>query len=268
MVPVTVQRTTADRIPGHVRRRYIGIVLDSCPGTLHAWQTVVQPYLRSRQINVAATQDFGCGTGNNASAANEVASAGNAMLAFRSKGVDHIMFVSVSEGPPLLVLAEAAESQHYYPTWIVSSLANLSLQQGQAPSDQLKNVQGYGWLETQDVSPSLYSKPNSTQRRCLALLHSENVQPQSAADYSFVYSICEAMFVYERALQLAHGNALGNTIIGAVASIGRFESVLNYDGASMFSTTVRNNAPRIYRHVIYQSGCSCFQYVGTTYSMP
>jgi hypothetical protein len=246
----------------------LGVVIDNCPGTQHAWKSVVEPYLRSQHIDVAATQDFGCGSGNNASTANEAASAGNALLSFRSKNVDRITFISVSEGPALLILSEAAESQHYYPTWIVSSLANLALQQGQAPADQLKNVQGYGWLETQDVSPSLYSKPNATQRRCLSLVQSQNVHPQSAADYGFVYSVCEAMFVYERALQVAHGNAAGSAIIGAVAAIGRFESVLNYDGASMFGSNIRNNAPRIYRHVLYQSGCACFQYVGRTYSMP
>lgn len=246
----------------------LGVLVDECPGTQRAWQTVVQPYLRKSHIDVASTQTFGCGSGNNASTANEVASAGNAMLAFRSKGVDRITFISVSEGPPLLILAEAAESQHYYPTWIVSSLANLAIQQGQAPADQLKNVQGYGWLETQDVSPSLYSKPNAAQRRCLSLEKSENIHPTAAADYGFVYSICEAMFVYERAIQLAHGNALGSRIISTVASIGHFQSVLNYDGASMFSPATRNNAPRLYRHVVYQGGCSCFQYVGRTYSMP
>jgi hypothetical protein len=36
----------------------------------------------------------------------------------------------------------------------------------------------------------------------------------------------------------------------------------------MFGSNIRNNAPRIYRHVLYQSGCACFQYVGRTYSMP
>lgn len=246
----------------------LGVVLDDCPGTQHAWNTVTLPYLRSRHVNVVSVHDMGCGSGNNASQANAVSTAGNAIIDFRSKNVDSISFFTVSEGPALLVLAEAAESQHYYPKWIVSSLANLALQQGQAPSSQLKNVHGYGWLESQDVSPSLYSKPNPTQRRCLSLLESERVRPSSAADYGFAYSVCESMFVYERALQLSHGNSVGAAVIEAVARIGSFQSVLNYAGASRFGYAIRNQAPRVYRHVVWQDNCACFQYVGPTYPMP
>jgi len=270
----TIDERSIEKIQGAIAtgvltpKSHLGILVDNCPGTQHAWKTVIQPYLQRQHITVAAQQDFSCGTGNNASEANAVASAGNAMLSFRSKGVDAVSFFSVSEGPALLIMAEAAESQHYYPKWIVSSLANLAVLQGQAPANQLKNVEGYGWLETQDVSPSLYAKPNPTQRRCLSLVESENVRPSAAADYAYVYSVCEAMFVYERALQLAHGNAIGGAIIGAVQSIGRFESVLNYEGASLFSPAVRNNAPRTYRHVVYAGGCSCFNYTGRAYSMP
>lgn len=246
----------------------LGVLLDDCPGTMHAWTTVVQPYLRRMHIDIAATQDYGCGTGNNASEANAVSQAGNAMIAFRSKQVDRVIFISASEGPPLLVLSEAAESQHYYPKWIVSSLANLSVLAGQAPRDQLKNVDGYGWLESQDVAPSQYSKPNAMQRRCLDLLKSENVVPSSAADYSFAYSICEAMFVYGQALDRTGGSSVGTSIIAVLAKVGDFLSTLNYAGRSRFAPAVRNNAPRVYRHLVWQDSCSCFNYVGQLFQMP
>jgi hypothetical protein len=246
----------------------LGVILDSCPGTVHAWTTVIQPYLRRMNINVADVQNFGCGTGDNASEGNEVSQAGNAMVAFRSKGVDRVTFFSVSEGPALLVLSEAAESQHYYPKWIVSSLANLSVLVGQAPRDQLQNVEGYGWLETQDVSPSQYSKPNAAQRRCLSLMKSQGVVPKSAADFSFAYNICEAVFVYEQALVRTGGSSIGTSIIAGVARIGDFLSTLNYAGESSFTSSRRNNTPRVYRHVVYLDPCSCFKYVGGTMAMP
>jgi len=246
----------------------LGVILDSCPGTMHAWSTVIQPYLRRMHINVADVQNFGCGSGNNASQGSEVSQAGNAMITFRSKGIDRVTFISVSEGPPLLVLSEAAESQHYYPKWIVSSLANLSVLVGQAPRNQLRNVHGYGWLETQDVSPSQYSKPNATQRRCLSLMSSQGVQPKSAADFGFAYNICESVFVYEQALGRTGGNTIGTSIIAGVARIGDFLSTLNYAGESTFTPSRRNDAPRVYRHVVYLDPCSCFKYVGGTMTMP
>src|SRR5206468_6874338 len=106
------------------------------------------------------------------------------------------------------------------------------------------------------------------QRRCLSLLQSERVSPRSAADYGFAYSVCESMFLYERVLHLTRGNALGSAVIGALSQVGDFQSVLNYDGSSRFTQSLRNNVPRIYRHVVWQNKCSCFQYTGPTYRMP
>ena len=246
----------------------VGVLTDSCPGTQRSWTQVVLPYLQKNHINVVAQHDEGCGTGNNASEANAVAGAGNLVLDFRTKRVDRVMFISVSEAPPLLVLAEAADSQHYYPDWIVSSLAQLALQEGQAPSDQLRNAYGFGWLETQDVSPSLYTRPNASQRRCLSLIKSKGVNPSSAADFAYSYSMCESMFLYEAVLARTHGNTTGSGVINALAGLGSFQSVLNLDGASTFSVARRDDAPRYYRPIVWKDGCSCFVYTGRIFPMP
>jgi hypothetical protein len=88
----------------------LGILVDSCPGTKRAWEKITKPYIESKGLTIASTFEFGCPRGQ-AEAAAVAGQAGNLVLQFRAAGVDRVMFNAVSEGPALLVLANAAEAQ-------------------------------------------------------------------------------------------------------------------------------------------------------------
>ncbi|HWC36380.1 MAG TPA: hypothetical protein VG650_16350 [Mycobacteriales bacterium] len=252
-----------------IPKNKLAVVVDRCPGTVGAWQTEVEPYLKAHQINYVPPFYADCSTGNNAGAASAVSNVENAMVKLRSEGVDRIAFVSVSEAPVLFIATTVAQAQGYYPGWIVSSLGQLAVIGGESPKSEMRNTHGYGWLPSQDVPPQYNPKPNASQKRCIALLHSQNVQPRAAADFGYAYNACEAVFVYERALKLDGGNADGTAISNAVASIGNgFQSTLNLYGRSTLSADRRNNAPAFFKPINWDGNCSCFRYGHQTFPMP
>jgi hypothetical protein len=247
----------------------LGVLLDDCPGTQDAWKSQVLPFLTAHHVNLAPAASFGCPSGSNAGATSEVGEATNALLRFRSEGVNAISFVSVSEAPVLYIGSVDAQAQGYHPAWIVSSLGQLSIIGGESPIPQMQNTHGYGWLPSQDVPPAYNPKPNASQTRCLSLLHSQNVHPQSAADYGYAYNACEAVFLYADALKRDGGNANGQAISNAIGDIGSsFQSTLNLGGKSVFSNARRNDAPMVFKPINWDGGCHCFRYGHATYSMP
>ena len=247
----------------------LGVITDSCPGTQRAWTTVVKPFLDSKHITVAKTADEGCADGYNGSFSSAGAAVSSALLSFRSAGVDRVTFITVSESGSMLVMAEGASSQNYYPGWILSSLVGTSILQGQAPAEQLRNARVYGWLPSQDVSPKDYDPPNAQQRRCYGYLKKAGITPSSAADYSYSQSICEALFVYEAAIDRAGGLVSGATVISALDGLGTsYQSVFDLGGAANFSPSRRNDVPRLYREAVWGDTCSCFTYHGPRYPMP
>jgi hypothetical protein len=166
-------------------------------------------------------------------------------------------------------MSSAASSQKYYPGWILSSLVTTSILQGQAPADEMRSAHVYGWLPSQDVSPSLYAPPNAAQRRCYASLRAAGIKPVSPADYSYAQSICEAMFAYEAALGATGGTVTGSAVVQGLDRLGTgFQSAFDLNGAALFSPARRNDVPRLYREAVWRDDCSCFAYRGPTYPMP
>jgi hypothetical protein len=249
----------------------LGVVLDGCPGTQRSFDDVTLPYLKSRGIIPAKVLGAGCPNGANASASDAVAGVPNILLQFRQAQVDVVMFAAGAEAGPLLIFATAAESQSYRPTWLVSSLAQPAVLQAQnaMPRSQLANVKVFGWMPTQDVSPSQYPAANANQKRCLALLKSENITPTAPVDFYYAFQTCDPLFLYERALQSTGGNVDGKAVVAAVDGVGTsFTSTIGLDGGSVFTLERRNNAATRVRPLVFASDCSCFVYQGATRAMP
>lgn len=275
LIVPTIDKRSLAKLQGAINTGFLtptnklGVITDSCPGTQRAWNDVIKPFLLQQHIAVASTADEGCADGYNGSFSSAGAAVSNAILTFRSAGVDRVTFITVSESGTMLVMSEGASSQQYYPGWIMSSLVGTSILAGQAPAEQMKNTRVYGWLPSQDVTPAQYAAPTSAQRRCYGYLKASGITPTSAADFSYSQSICEALFAYESALG-ENGGALGGpAVIAGLERIGtRFPSVFDLDGAAHFSPARRNDVPGLYREAVFGDSCSCFAYHGRAYPMP
>jgi hypothetical protein len=275
LIVPTIDKRSIAKLQGAINAGFLtsanklGVITDSCPGSQRAFNDVVKPFLAQHHIPIAGTADEGCADGYNSSFSAAGAAVSNAILTFRTNQVDRITFITVSESGTMLVMSEGASSQKYYPGWILSSLVGTSILQSQAPTDELKSTRVYGWLPSQDVSPSQYGPPNAALRRCLALLKSQGITPSSAADYSYSESICEALFAYEAALGKTLGVLTGSAVVAGLDGIGTaFRSAFDLDGAANFSAARRNDVPRVYRQATYGGNCSCFSYGGPAYPMP
>jgi len=244
----------------------VGAVIDTCPGTQASWNRVSKPFLDSHKIPYILYVSS-CATGS-ADGANGAQQVPGALLKMRQEGVTAITFLTVSEGPALAVVSNAAESQGWRPLYIVSSLANLSALSGNAsvvPPAQMANVKGYGWMPAQDLSPHSQPPLTAGQKRCLALLKSEKVVPASFGDFTNAYRICDGVFAYELALEADGTNTQGTAVIAALDGLGTaFSDPDVLDGATLLNRSRANNAPSHLRAVVFSKGCSCFVYTGRT----
>lgn len=244
----------------------LGAVIDSCPGTTASWNRVSKPFLESHKIPYVLYAG-GCSNGS-ADGANGAQQVPGALLKMRQEGVTAISFLTVSEGPALAIVSNAAESQGWRPLYIVSSLANLSALSGNAsvvPPAQMANVKGYGWMPAQDLSPRSQPPLTAGQKRCLTLLKSQKVVPANFGDYTNAYRICDGVFAYELALKADGTKTQGSALIAALDGLGTsFSDPDVLDGATLLTRARANNAPSHLRAVVYSSGCQCFVYTGPT----
>lgn len=245
----------------------LGIVIDSCPGTKRAWLDKTKPYLEAKGLNIASVYESGCPHGSS-EAGTEIGRAGNLVLQFRTAGVDRVMINSVSEGPPVFVIASAAEAQNWYPKYVVSSLANAAVLASQMSPRQAENVHGYGWLPVQDVNPAQWPGQTAPQKRCTAMASRNGVKLQSATDYSYAFNLCDALFAYERALKATRGAAAGQGIVGAVETFGTsYVSAMTLEGRARLTPSV-HDAPTLARYFAWDDGCSCYTYRSTKLAIP
>ena len=265
-----IERRSQEKIDGGLatgvltKASKLGVVIDQCPGTERAWTNVTKPYILSKGLTIASEFRIGCahGAGDAAAIAGQ---AGNLVLQFRTAQVDRMMVDAVSEGPGILVLANAAEAQNWHPWYVVSSLANAAVLGGQMPPDQAANIHGYGWMPAQDVNPPQWPSTNATQQRCIAMLKQKGVTLKAAVDYLYAFNLCDAFFIYEIALKATHGRTDGPSVVAAVEALGTsYLSALNLEGKDTFSHA-QHDAPSLARYFAWDTGCSCFTYRPTTF---
>jgi len=265
-----IERRSIEKIDGGLKTNVLtktnrlGIVLDECPGTLAAWNNVTKPYITSKGLNIASTFQIACahGAGDVATIAGQ---AGNLVLQFRTANVDRMLVMGVSEGPPVLIIGNAAEGQGWHPWYVVSSLAQAATLGGQMPEDQAQNIHGYGWLPMQDVNPAQWPPLSTSAKRCRTMLAKQGVNLQTATDWSLAFNICEVLFLYNYALTQTHGRAWGPAIAGAIEPLGtRFVSAMNLEGKTVFSRE-QHDSPTLARYFSWEHACTCFKYRSTTF---
>ena len=245
----------------------LGVVIDSCPGTKRAWLDVTKPYLASKGMTVASVFEVGCAHGSGDAGA-EAGKAGNLVLQFRTNNVDRVVVNGVSEGPPVLIIGGAAEAQNWHPKYIVSSLANAATLASQMAPAQARNVHGYGWLPMQDVNPQQWPGQTAPQKRCIAMAKRKGVTLQTAADYSYAFNLCDALFVYETALKATHGRATGRAVVDVIEGLGTtYVSAMTLEGKASFSPG-KHDAPVLARYFAWDGGCSCYTYRSTKLAIP
>lgn len=237
-----------------------GIVTDSCTYTSRSYAKTIKPYVLSKGISVLADQDVGCPQGaSDAGAA--VTALQNAMLRFRSAGVDTLLIDANSESGAVLLGSLFAEQQGWHPQWLLSSIASTAiLQDNSTPPAQMRNMHVIGWEPLLDVAPNRYPAYSSSAKRCLALMKTQGITPTAAADFMYVMNVCDAVFTYESALTVTGGNSDPVAITRAIEATNTAHVSATTVGGLSVLTRSRHDAPAGYRVAGFQSACACFVY--------
>jgi ABC-type branched-subunit amino acid transport system substrate-binding protein len=269
----TIERRSILKVDGAIaaglltKSSHLGVVMDACPSTARSWSTIVKPYIERKGIPIATVFALGCPRGAG-DAAGEVGRIGSLVLALRSANVDTVLLQSASEGPALFVAANAMEPQGYRPTFLVSSLAQTAVTGDQMPPAQRANVHGWGWMPLNDAKRPQWPALPPAASRCLGMLKKGGIVPNTSTDYASALFTCDAVFLFQEAVDITGGRTDGPSIAAAIESMGsRHQSALSLDGSSTFGPG-HHDGPTTTRPFDYDGGCSCFRYKATTRPIP
>lgn len=239
-------------------RNKLGFIVMDCPSYQRSVARSLLPLLQRYHISYVRNETK-CFTGYSELAQSE-ADVQSAVLRFRTEGVDRVMMVyGGNELYAWTLFVPNAESQHWYPGYIMSSYSGAAT--SNYPSDQAENVHGVGWWPLSDVTAQ--QPRTARQKQCIALAKAGGFDPTAggdAATLGVAYAACDVLLLLRTALTVTNGNGAFGAIVPAIESLGHsFRSALVGGGETYFSPT-RHDGPQQARNFGYSKGCSCYVY--------
>jgi hypothetical protein len=187
---------------------------------------------------------------------------GNAVLGFRSQGVDRVFPTGYS---PLYFMT-AAESQGYRPAYaMVSANGPGALLEGLAPANQLRNAAGIGWQPYLDINKGTKPGPVSTRETlCFDLMKKAGQAATSSLVKGFQAQVCDLLF-YLKDLSVLRPDLPKDLLTSARRALGaRYVSPATF----RVDVTRRTAGMAGYRPLAYEDDCQCFQYTGPLVKAP
>ena len=196
-----------------------------------------------------------------ASAADLSAQANNAIVRFRSRGVNRVLFVPTSAVMPLLFFA-AAEAQSYRPQYSLTSYDNPAFQNDNVPTAaQFDGAVGFGWLPAGDVAWEQQPQLWPAAQQCLDI-----TQQATPTGNGSVRRFCDGLFF----LKFLLDRGAEPTTAGLRAAVDSLGS--SYQSAWTFATSfgpTRHDGAAVGRLLTYdRAGCQCFVFSGGDIPIP
>jgi hypothetical protein len=195
----------------------------------------------------------------------------NAVLRFRSNGVDHVIIIETS-GVLSLLFANNADSQRYYPRYGLNSQNGVQAlaDGGGYPKSQLAGAVGVGWLPSLDITPSENTDdgPYATdaRKRCMALYKAHGVTFSDTNARGIGMNNCNDVSFFAMVANSIKGPLNRDTFRAAVERVGpTFQSVDTF--ATNFSPTQHDGAAAV-RYWAYNTSCSCMRYTSGNIPVP
>ena len=185
-----------------------------------------------------------------------VARLGDAVVRFRTAGVDHVVSADY-DGTYMGLFMEAAEPQAYRPRYGLSSLNEPALLRASVSANQLRDAVGVGWSPLTDVGPGEDQPAAPDRAECAAIFRDAGVSTGSRFDdgqYA-AYTICDDLLMLRQA-RIAPGASVRAALEGLGSS---------HTSAAAFATRLdaaHHDGVAGYRMLHFDEGCSCFRYDG------
>ena len=199
------------------------------------------------------------------------AAVSNAVLRFRTNGVEHVIIQEPS-GVTSLLFANNADSQKYYPRYGVNSQNGLQAlaDAGAYPKSQLPGAIGVGWMPSLDITPAQNADdgPFSTdaRKRCANLYKAHGVTFSDTNAKGVGMNDCNSMFFFQQVGNTIKGLLNRDIFFAAVNRLGpSFQSVDTF--ATNFSPAQHDGAAAI-RYWGYVPSCQCMQYTSGNIPVP
>jgi hypothetical protein len=181
----------------------------------------------------------------------------SAILSFKSDDITHVIIVD-EKGVLTLLATAAAENQNYHPRYGLNSQNGLTVLASQVPPGQFNRAVGIGWFPQLDV-PERELPPNADRERCLATFKKHGAEPANANNAGVMVGICERMNFIKAAVEAGGPDITAESFARGAELLGSsFPSALGL-GNNVFGPG-RHAGAGYYRHVRYDSACTCFHY--------
>jgi hypothetical protein len=220
---------------------------------------VIRPSLAAHHVEIV-DEEAGPAPGSAADLSGLAAPIGNAILRFRSLGVNRVIFVETGGAAPFLFMP-AAESQGFRPRYGLDSMNALYFLQQNDPATQLHGSVGVGWYPSDDTNGA-YRTGTPTEQTCLGLMHEVGLTDPDLAE---TMGYCDTLFLVKQALDTAPAlNVSG--LRAAIEHLGT-----SYVPASTFGARFgpdRHEQAAMGQTIAFDDGCACFRFTGGTIPMP
>jgi ABC-type branched-subunit amino acid transport system substrate-binding protein len=184
-----------------------------------------------------------------------------AVLKFRSAGVTEVLFLSHNAFEPTLLM-QAANSQGYQPTYLLSTQQYPGSLVGLVPASQLKGALAIGWAPAEDLTSGYDSSPRAQE--CLRELKRHGRTYSSPAQTLVGLLACDGVDLLKRAAEATGGltsrDVLQRNAIDAKGFVSAVTIKTAFPGG-------RRDGVAAYRPMAFGSDCGCFRYTGPATGM-
>ena len=260
---MTLDRMSA-QITGLAQQGYfdkgsrVGVALYDSPSYQRALSHVIRPALAAVGFPPTDVYQFSLPS-SAAGVSDTAAQASNAVLKFRSEGIDHVIFVASLGALPFLFLPES-ESQGYRPRYGFSSSDLPDFQRQNAPATQLARSIAVGWNRSADMGALQTWNDTPASRQCQAAVRASGV-----TDLTVAYGVsCDPYFLLQAALANA-GEVSGAGLRAAMDRLGASFQMVGPPATSFGPGLFDGIAG--YRDLPFNAGCDCYRYVGGALSL-
>jgi hypothetical protein len=199
------------------------------------------------------------------------ASAGNAVLKFRTMGIDHVIVFDgpagiTSSGILWLEWAQQANSQHYYPKHGLNSTSGFNAFGSEVPQQELEGAQGVGWLPSLEETSTDWANtplpPNG--HLCFKIMKDAGQQQSGANAQAVQLAICDTFFFLKQTLDKVTGPLNRTTALAAINGIGTAFAPSVTFGLDINAN--KHDGADLVRNMQFQDGCKCFRYTSRAYN--
>ena len=221
-------RRSADRLQADLTRRGLKVV--------------------TQTVRDSETGDYGGASGD----------ASAAVLQFRSAGVTEVLFLSRNAFEPTLLM-QAASSQGYEPTYLLSTQQYPAGLTGLVPASQLDGALALGWAPAVDLTTGYDERPEA--KRCLTALQKRGRSFSSGAQALAALLACDGIALLDRAADQPDALTSRPGLLRAALAAGNgFPSAVTHPPAFPDG---RRDGVAAYQPMAFSTDCRCFRYTGS-----